>query len=140
MVGMRMVEANDVLAPLPALALNADQLFGIDVVAIVGGISTRIASTGDRRHRAHAVFTHLPEQHAAAFVRISLLAVLPEGLVFFASDGQHENSTHHGGTETQRKILGLFSFFSVSLCLRGEALSLLPRISHSSTCRRTHTE
>ena len=33
---MRMIEADDVLAALAAFALNADQLFRIDVVAVVG--------------------------------------------------------------------------------------------------------
>ena len=36
MVGVRVIEADDVFAALAAFALNADQFLGIDVVAVVG--------------------------------------------------------------------------------------------------------
>src|SRR5713101_6245007 len=89
MVGMRVIEADDVFAAPAAFTLNADQLLRIDVVAVVGGIGARIAGTGDRGYGANAVFIHLAEQNATAFVGIGLLAVVPESFVVFASNIQH---------------------------------------------------
>src|SRR5437867_705672 len=89
MVGMGVVETDDVLTALTPSTLNADQFLGIDVVAVVGGIGAGIAGAGDGSNRADAIFIQLPEQHAAAFVGIGLLAVLPESFVLLAPDIQH---------------------------------------------------
>jgi len=72
---MRVVEANDILAAFTTLALDTDQVFGIDVVAIVCGIRPRVTGAGNGSHDAF-VAIHPPKQHSAAFVRIGLLAML----------------------------------------------------------------
>ncbi len=47
MIGVRVVEAYDVQAALAGLALDADQLRGIDVVAVVGGVGAGVAGADD---------------------------------------------------------------------------------------------
>ena len=46
MVGMRMVEADNIFAALAPFALDADQFAGIDVVAIMRRIAAGVAATG----------------------------------------------------------------------------------------------
>jgi hypothetical protein len=45
MVRMGMIEADDILAALAALALNANQFPGIDVVAVLRRIGSRVSAT-----------------------------------------------------------------------------------------------
>src|SRR5713101_8766841 len=122
MVGMRVIEADDVFAAPAAFTLNADQLLRIDVVAVVGGIGARIAGTGDRGYGANAVFIHLAEQNATAFVGIGLLAVVPESFVVFASNIQHGTQFT---TEAQRRGEKPWGF-SVSPCLGVAISAFLP--------------
>src|ERR1700686_1242632 len=110
MIGMRMVEADDVFAALAAFALNAHQFPRINVVAVVGGVCAGIPAARGRSHDASAVVFYVTEQDAAAFVGIGLFAVTAEGFVVLAGKLQHE-----GG------------------------LTLRSRISHSSICRRSRT-
>src|SRR5580698_3606662 len=69
MIGMRVVETDDVHAAPSPLALNTNQLLGIDVVPILRRITTSVSAT---RHRSDfsRVTVHLAEQHTATFVRI----------------------------------------------------------------------
>src|SRR5579872_1602147 len=78
-VGMRMIKADDVFAPLTALPLNADQLLRIDVVTILWRIIARIATTCNRGYHAYVVSIHLPKQDTTTLVRIGLLAMLSKG-------------------------------------------------------------
>lgn len=64
-----MVKADDVFATLAALALNAYEVFGINVVAIVRRISARIAGAGGGCDHT-GVVVHLAEKYAATLVRI----------------------------------------------------------------------
>src|SRR5260370_14870674 len=93
---MGMVETDDVLAALAAFALDADQFFGIDVVAVLRRVGARVASAGDRCDDAGAVVGHSSEQHSAAFVGIGFFAVLAEGGVVGLGDAEHQtpNSQH----------------------------------------------
>src|ERR1700691_3518343 len=79
MVGMRVVEADDVFTALAAFALNAHQFPGIDVVAVLGRVSAGVAATSSRGHDARAVVIRAAEQDTAAFVRVGLFAVAAEG-------------------------------------------------------------
>ena len=63
MIRMRMIKADDVLAALAPLALNADQFFGINVVAVVRRISARVA--GSARPKSRYVHRHRPSGRAA---------------------------------------------------------------------------
>jgi len=46
-VGVRVIEADNILAALAALALYADEIPGIDVIAVVERVRARVAATGD---------------------------------------------------------------------------------------------
>src|SRR5262245_19319037 len=94
-----MVEADDVLFALAAFALDANQLLGIDVVAVLRRVAARVAGAGERGHNAGAVVVHAAEQNAAALVRISLLAVLAEGVVVRLAKAKHGNSEGRSTTE-----------------------------------------
>ena len=76
-----MIEPDDLFAALPALALNLDQLFGIDVIAIVGRVEPRVAAPRRAGDGLRAVVIKSPEQNAAALVRLGFLAVLAKGSV-----------------------------------------------------------
>src|SRR5438477_3777367 len=88
MIGMGVIEADDVLVSLARLALDANELLGIDVIAVMGRIRAGVAAAGDRRDRAN-VAIHLAEKHAAAFMRISFLAVAADFRVVLGADLQH---------------------------------------------------
>ena len=90
MVGMRMIEPDDVLSALPAFPLDANQFAWIDVIAILRRIRTRVAAAGNGCHGAHFP-VHLAEQNPTALVGISLLAVLAKSVVILALDLQHKN-------------------------------------------------
>jgi hypothetical protein len=94
-IRMGMIEADDVFSAVAALALDANQFFGVDVVAIVCGIGTCIASTDNRGDDACAVAFHLAEKNAAAFMWISQFAMLAKGFVVFAIDFQHDKFIYH---------------------------------------------
>jgi hypothetical protein len=84
MIGMRVIEADNIFSTLAALTLNADQFAGIDIVTVLRGIGTRIAATSGRRNDADAIILRTSEQYAAAFMRIGFLAVTAEGGVVCA--------------------------------------------------------
>src|SRR6185437_16846759 len=75
MVRMGVIKPDDIFAALAPFPLNANEFPGIDVVPVVGGIGTRVARARYGSHRAYALIPHLAEQDAAAFVRISFLAM-----------------------------------------------------------------
>src|SRR5580692_8144637 len=79
MVGMRVIEADDVLAALAAFALNADEFFRIDAVAVVWRIFAHVAAAGYVRDGLRTVVLKTAEQHATALVGIGFLAVLAQG-------------------------------------------------------------
>ena len=78
-VRVRVVEADDVLPALSPFALDADQLLGVDVVAVVGGIGAGIAAACGRSHDLGSVVFKASEQDAAALMRIGFFAVLAKG-------------------------------------------------------------
>src|SRR5215471_14607218 len=88
MVGMRVVKTDNIQPLLGCLSLNGDQLFGIDVVAVLGPIITRIAAPHYLLHGA-IVLPETAQQDAAAFMRIRLFAVAAKRFVFGLSDDQH---------------------------------------------------
>ncbi len=80
MIGVGVIEADDVFSALAAFALNFYQLFGIDVVTVVGGVSAGVAGPGYGCDCARVVID-LAEQDPAAFVWVGFFAVLAEGVV-----------------------------------------------------------
>ena len=88
-IGMGVVEADDVFSALAAFALNAHQFLGIDVVAIVSRVGARVAAAGRARDDAAAILFEATKENAAAFVRISLFAVAAKGVVVCAGEFQH---------------------------------------------------
>jgi hypothetical protein len=84
-VGVGMVEADDVFSALAGLALDFDQLFGVDVVTVVGGVGAGVAGSGYAGDYS-VVVLKLAEQDSAAFVGVGFFAVLAEGFVEWAGD------------------------------------------------------
>jgi hypothetical protein len=81
---MRVIEADNFLSALAALALDPDQFFRVDVIPIVRGIIARVSTAGNSRHSFRAIVSKATEQHSATFVGISFLAVLTKRLVIRA--------------------------------------------------------
>src|SRR5207302_9480135 len=133
MVGMGMVEADDVFAALSALTLDADQLARVNVVAVLQGVGAGIAAAGGRGHNACTAVVHAAQQHATALMRVGFFAVPSDFSVVSSCDLQHEKPIH---PETLRhrelvfKPKEVFRLrllnFSVSPCLCGEAFFSFP--------------
>lgn len=125
MVRMGVVKTDDVFTAAAPLALNADQIFGIDVVTIVRRISPRILNASGRSHNTCTIVFHAPKQNTAALVRVRLFAVAADGFVIFPFKFQHgENLNHRGhevNTELHREFTQKSWIFSVTLCLRSES-------------------
>src|SRR5256886_16834389 len=81
MIGMGMIEADDVLFALAAFALYAHQLLGIDVVAVLRRIRARISRARHRGHEPRAVIIHAAEQYSTALMRIRLFAMVAKRVV-----------------------------------------------------------
>src|SRR6267378_873129 len=89
MVGMGVIETDDVLAALAAFALNADEFPGIDLVAVVWRVRARVAAARDARNSLHVVVIEVPKQHAATLVGIGFLSVLTKGEVVRLRELEH---------------------------------------------------
>ena len=79
MVGMGVVEADDIFSAVAAFALDANQFARIDVVAVVRRVGPSVAAARRRGHARGRVIFEAAEQHAAAFVWVGFFAVLAEG-------------------------------------------------------------
>src|SRR5277367_15622 len=110
MVRMRMIKPDNVLAPLTTFPLNANQFTGINVIAVLRRIRTRVTTASDRTHSTK-IPVHLTEQHSAAFVRISLFAMTANLFKLSLADFQHKAWT----TETQ-SLREIFLLSFVFLC------------------------
>jgi hypothetical protein len=86
-----MIKADDVLSALPALALKANQLLGIDVVTVLRRVGTSVSGAGDRSDDTGAIVVHTAEQHPAALVRIRLLAVVAKRVIVGLAESQHND-------------------------------------------------
>src|SRR5690349_20108219 len=88
MVGVRVIKADDIFPALAAFALDADQLAGINAIAVMGRVAARVAATHDRGDHA-LVVVDLPEQNATAFVGIGFFAVPAQRLIVRLANLQH---------------------------------------------------
>src|SRR5215472_6031967 len=88
-VGVGVVEADDVEALVAGLALGGDELFGSDVVAVVRGIGARVAGA-EKRGDADGGGLGFAEENAAAFVGVGGFAVGAEVVV----EGLGEDEGH----------------------------------------------
>src|SRR2546421_10428760 len=128
MIGVRVIEANDILSPLPPFPLNAHQLARIDVIAILRRVGTSIAAAHSRCDRTE-ISIHLTEQHSATFVRIGLLTVAADFLVRWLANLQHR--------DIQFPISNFRLFCKLAIGnWKSEISILLPKIPRSNTCRR----
>jgi hypothetical protein len=84
-----MVKADDIFVARAPLALNANQFFGVDVVAIVWRIVARVAAASDVQDGFCSIVFELAEQHAAALVGIGFFPVLAQGEVSGLGKSQH---------------------------------------------------
>ena len=87
-VGVGVVEADDVVLVAAGFALDFDELGGVDVVAVVGGIETGVAG-GDDAVDFVGVGEGVAEEDAAALVGVGLLAVGAELGVVGEGDAEH---------------------------------------------------
>src|SRR5260370_14022132 len=92
---MGVVEADDVLAAFAAFALNADQLFGFDVVAVLRGVGASVAGACDGSDDPRAViyFIRASKQQTSALVGITLFALLAGSVLVGLSDAQDAPNT-----------------------------------------------
>src|SRR6266481_5851792 len=89
MVGMRVVEANDIFSTFTTLTLDANQFLGIDLVAIVRRVITSVTGARDANHSLGTIVRKLAQQHAAALVGIRFFAVLAKRSVDIAGNREH---------------------------------------------------
>lgn len=92
MIGMGMVETDDVFSAVAAFALDADQFFRIDVVAVVSGIGAGVAATCSAGDGAGAVVFEAAEENSTAFVGIGLFAMAADSFVVGFFELQHFRS------------------------------------------------
>jgi hypothetical protein len=90
MIGVRVIEADNVLAALAAFALEADELARVDVVAVLGRILVGVCAAHDLAHTAGAAF-ETTEQDTAALMRIGLLSVAADFCNPSLVDLQHKS-------------------------------------------------
>src|SRR5258706_16053835 len=87
-----MVETDNVLPAFAALALDANQFAGVDVVAVLGRVGASVAAARGRGYDAGAIIMEAAEQPGGAFVRIGLFAVAAEGSVVCMRQFQHDGN------------------------------------------------
>jgi hypothetical protein len=102
MVGVGVIEADDVLTALAAFTLDPNQLTRIDVISILRRIGARVSRARRGSYDAYAIIRHATQQHAAAFVRISFLCVLADGFVKIVRDFQHKNNSPQSHRVTEK--------------------------------------
>src|SRR5207244_3398187 len=87
-VGVRVIETDDVERETAGLALDFDELLRGDVVAVVRGVGAGVAGANDLVDVV-AFGVGFAEEDAAALVRVGLFAVSAEGFVVGVADVQH---------------------------------------------------
>jgi hypothetical protein len=70
-----MIKAHNIQAVFPRLALNGNQLPGVNIVPVLRRISARIARTCHGSHPAVAVIFHSAQQYPTALVRVGFFSV-----------------------------------------------------------------
>jgi hypothetical protein len=91
MIGVRVIEADDVFSTLPAFTLDADQFARVDVIAIVGGIDACVAATGGTGYASTAIFIETAEKDSAALVGIGFFSMGSDLFVVFVGEYQHRS-------------------------------------------------
>src|ERR1700733_8192133 len=92
MIGMRVVEPDNVEASLTAQPLNLHQLLRRDLVSIVCGVGARIAGANRVFHCVRPGL-EAAQQYPTALMRIGLLAVLAERVIDLLAQMQHRYSS-----------------------------------------------
>src|SRR5208283_3661581 len=107
-IRVRVIEANDVQTLLACLALDADELLGRDVEAVVRAVGAGVAGADDLADVV-AIRRSVAQQHAAALVRIGLFAVRAQGRVVGVAEIQHypsrqNRSLRYLSAESERTV------------------------------------
>src|SRR5262249_4735425 len=89
MIWMRMIKTYDVETLLRRLALNGDQFFGIDVVAVVGTIVARVATANHLLDGADCALKPA-QQNAATLIGIGFFSMVANGFVIVFPHDQHK--------------------------------------------------
>jgi hypothetical protein len=87
-----MIKTYNVLSSVAPFALDTHQFLGIDVVAVMGGVSTCVSAARAARHHPRAIVFKPAEKHSAAFMGIGLFAVEANRVVIRAGEFQHGKS------------------------------------------------
>ena len=139
MVGMGVVEADNIFVACAAFPLDADELLRIDVVAILRGVGARVAAAGSGGDGAY-VAVHLAEKNTTAFMRVGFLAVAANFSVILASNSKHREIFHHGDTESQShrgNLKQTSGYLSSRLC--GFEVNSGPKFLEARRCGRLTT-
>lgn len=77
MIGMRVVEPNNIQPLFPGFPLDSDKVFRINRIAVAWGIRTCVRAW-DRRNRTSTIGFKATNEHATTLFRIHLLSVTAE--------------------------------------------------------------
>src|SRR5215467_5399581 len=94
MVGVRMVEADDVFSAGAAFALDADEFLGMNVVAVMRRVLASVAGGDYADDRLRSVVGKMAQHHTTTLVRISLLPMPAHLVVRSLIKSQHLQSRH----------------------------------------------
>jgi len=106
-VGVRMIEANDLQPPLIGLVLDCNQLLGIDILAVLGPVRSGVAAADRVLNHSITVFESA-QKGAATFEWISLFAVPAKRLVFSTPDDEHLPSRSCPGVASRQSSVALW--------------------------------
>lgn len=90
MIGMRVIEPDDIFPSFPAVALNADKFLRIDVIPVVRRVFPCVSAPGDTRDGLRSIIRKTPKQHTTALMRISFLTVLANGGMIGLRELEHK--------------------------------------------------
>ncbi len=84
-IRVRMIKADDVFVACASFALDADQFPGVDVIAVLRGIGTRIPAAGGGGDGTN-VAVHLAQQNPTTFVGIGFFSMSADFGVILMAD------------------------------------------------------
>ena len=88
---MRVIETHNIFSAITSLTLDSHEFFRVDVVSVMGGISTSVTATRSASHCLATIVFELTEQHTTALVRISFFTVFPNGFVIGVGNFEHSD-------------------------------------------------
>jgi|SRR5689334_3137687 hypothetical protein len=90
MIRMRVVKPDNVLIPLPSLALDLHELMRVDLIPILRRFFVSISTPDGCADQARTIIFKPAEQHTAALMGISFFPVKPERVIRGLCDFNHQ--------------------------------------------------